>query len=207
LTSTLEARRRRNPWPTTAPSPSSPEDEPSLYDSVAILALLATVDGGPAHLRDKVCRYYSTTFSTPLREVRQMDFVEVLREYYAHHFDRLSETEQGRETLLDTARALVRPDLVVEDREEEERFAQEAVVEDEDRKASGEDFMAYLRRKQRQSSKTLTKDFRVVKKKAAEPPPRKEAESSERKVTFDEVDPGIASGEVSDDGLEDLFNE
>jgi hypothetical protein len=73
-------------------------DLPSLGTSLRILALQAVRDktDGDARYRH-VCRWYSQTFHTPLKDVFDLDEGFVLQHYYEHHFEGLDDAEWRRE--------------------------------------------------------------------------------------------------------------
>jgi len=142
---------------------SSSEND-SLFDQIAINSLLSSFEGRNSHFQRKVCRFYSETFNTPLPTVYKMDFHEVLTDFYEYRFDRLMESEDGREQLYDMITKIIKPELVVEEKEELKKFEKEIEKEENERLSKKMSLMDYLRNAQRKSSKKLSADFKVIEK-------------------------------------------
>jgi hypothetical protein len=103
------------------------------FEAIRVQALLDVMDGGFEYHWRRICRWYSTTFHTPLIEVDGLPIEHILQNFFEHAFEQQSKAERRKLaiTLTET------PDEV----KKRERVA----------KAKSDD--AYLKRIQKQAKK------------------------------------------------------
>jgi hypothetical protein len=121
-------------------------DLPSFGDAVRLLALRAArnPDDWNAVYR-RICRWYSTTFHTPLHEVFDLDEVFVLQSYYESYFEKMEEEEWRKEV----REALETPD------EKQAREASEAMEDFELLRKAAQD-LERLEARRKKEPKTMT---------------------------------------------------
>jgi len=169
----------------------------NLYDDVTLIALGNVIYDTDEYFQRKIRRYVSERFHMSLREVQEMDFLDVLREYYESKMGDMDEEE-----LYDLALKLVRPEILEERANKEDAYTQEAEKEEQERIKKGESLLSHIKKQKKQSSK---------KKKA--PPPQPEAEpvfeEPEIKKDYSDFKDTFTNAELAsmdDNVLEDLVN-
>ena len=107
------------------------------YHHEQLKAAHAKLNDTPDYFYRKVCRWYSNHLNTPLKEVKEIPYHDVLQEYYEHHMEKMTYNEvleYTKTSLLD----------VFVDREEEDLKAWAIELEKEQAETAGGSSVATL---------------------------------------------------------------
>ena len=104
----------------------------NIYEITQLEAAYGILNKTDLFFYRKVCRWYSSTFHTPLHLVQSgtVQWDELLTHYYEYHYDKLKYNE-----VLNIAKSLL-PTIAKEEEEDEDRFIQELMIQDKLKKQS-----------------------------------------------------------------------
>ncbi len=94
----------------------------NIYEQLRIISLSNVVDGPADYQYRKACRYFSTTFNTPLSNVEALPMDYFLTNYYEHVYESMEEDDNENERLSATKQGDTDDDhdKFIEDAEEQE---------------------------------------------------------------------------------------
>lgn len=101
------------------------------YKTLKDIALANVLEPDSEAYYRSICRWYSTTFSTPLHVVMyELDFSDVLLHYFEHFYEkRLGSSEEDEEAVWIEAMRTINPDFDEEEEESVQEFIR--MLEDE----------------------------------------------------------------------------
>ena len=101
--------------------------DPAILKAIQILALYEAEQESYNAFYDRICRWYSREFSTPLSDVEAMSEEKVLKVYYQDIVAKLSEdtSEEGKQHYEEFRKRVVNPDVVKKETDEDDAWEEE----------------------------------------------------------------------------------
>src|SRR5277367_2667201 len=106
----------------------------NIVEAARKIALVNVVNPSFDSFRRKISRWYSKQFSTPLKEVEEdLDFFDVLLNYFEDSFERLDDRERQEQLKLAIETSEERRKREIDEDLEEQEFLEMAIKEELDR--------------------------------------------------------------------------
>lgn len=102
----------------------------NFYELAQTEAIYSILNKTDLHFYRKVCRWYSSTFHTPLHHVYSIPYDELLLHYYEYHYDKLPYNE-----VLRLATELL-PKLAAQKEQEDQEFIKQLLMAENLKKQS-----------------------------------------------------------------------